>query len=98
MAKNQVVVYHKRAVATHGVTRVFTDGDEPVTGHGKDFKSHATEYAVSNVSNVEKVVGLDAAGLKSVADAKVKAAKRKPGVSTEVAPARLKDVDPDEAE
>lgn len=93
MAKNQVVVYHKKAVPGHGMTRVFTDGDEPITGHGKDFKKVAAEYATNHAGNVDKVVGLDASAVKAVAGAKAKDAKKKDGEgnSSEVGPARLKD-------
>jgi hypothetical protein len=93
MAKNQVVVYHKKAVATHGMTRVFTDGDEPVTGHGKDYQAHAAEYATTHAANVDHVVGLDAKAVAKVADAKKVAAKAKAGAKppVDVPPARLKD-------
>lgn len=90
MAKNQVVVYHKKPVSTHGMTRVFTDGDEPITGHGKDFKAHAAEYATTHAANVDHVVGLDAKAASAVAGAKKAAGKAKPPVSTDVSPARLR--------
>jgi len=88
---NQVVVYHKRIVPVHGMTRVFTDGEEPVTGHGKDYKKVAAEYATTNAANVEKVVGLDAKAVSTVEAAKKTAAKAPKKPATEVPSARLKD-------
>jgi len=93
MAKNQVVVYHKKSVPGHGMTRIFTDGNEPVTGHGKDYKKVAAEYATTHAGNVTKVVGLDGSAAKAVGAAKTKAEKASAGkpASTEVGPAKLKD-------